>query len=247
MTSGSRVAAIVLAVLVSCAGCAVNRMGDSGVTVSGETEHQSEKVDLAQAKGSDRVSVDLDLHAGELSVDSGAKELLEADFTYNVPQWKPEVQLQKSGFRSTLSVKQGGASANLGDSKNRWEIKLNESVPLDFLLKCGAGENKLRLGQFDLRSVEVHLGAGRVEIDLRGRKPTHDYAVSVHGGVGEAIIHLPNDAGIVATASGGIGEIEVRGLEKQGGEWRRAAEGKNQSTVHVDVHGGIGHILLDAR
>ena len=236
-----------LALLAGLGGCNVTINGDHAISGTGETIHESNTVDLAKAKGVERVRVNLELHAGELDVDGGAKELMEADFTYNVASWKPEVRFERSGFRSTLAVKQGGASATMGSTKNEWRLRLNDQIPTDFSLKCGAGENRLNLGELDLRDVQVHIGAGRVELDLRGRQPKHDYSVSIHGGVGEAVVHLPADTGVVATASGGIGEIEVSGLEKQGDEWRSGAAGKGKSTIHLDVHGGIGKITIDAR
>lgn len=239
--------AIAVTLLAGLSGCRVNTYGDGRTDEPGETIRESNTVALAKAEGVDRVRVALDLHAGELHVDSGAKELMEAEFTYNVPSWKPEVRFDRSGFRSSLSIKQGGSTATLGSTRNEWRLKLNDGIPIDFSLHCGAGENRLNLGQLDLRDVDVHIGAGRVELDLTGRQPKHDYSVSVHGGVGEAVVRLPSDAGVIATASGGLGEIEVNGLEKQGGEWRSGASGKGKSTIHVDVHGGIGKITIDAR
>lgn len=233
--------------LAGLAGCRFDINGDRAISGTGETVRESNSVPMSKAEGVERVRVALELHAGELHVESGAKELMEAEFTYNVSSWKPEVRFDRSGFRSTLSIKQGGSTATMGSAKNEWRLKLNDEVPIDFSLQCGAGENRLNLGQLDLRDVQVHIGAGRVEIDLTGRQPKHDYSVSVHGGVGEASVRLPADVGVVATASGGLGEIEVNGLEKQGNEWRSGASGKGKPTIHVDVHGGIGKITIDAR
>ncbi len=233
--------------LAGLSGCRFDVNGDRTINGTGETVRETNNVALSKAEGVERVRVALELHAGELHVDSGAKELMEGEFTYNVPSWKPEVRFNRSGFRSTLSIKQGGASATMGSAKNEWRLKLNDGIPIDFSLQCGAGENSLNLGQLDVRDVEVHIGAGRVELDLTGRQPKHDYSVSVHGGVGEAVVRLPADVGVVATASGGLGEIEVNGLEKHGGEWRSGASGKGKPTIHVDVHGGIGKITIDAR
>ncbi len=235
------------AMLAALGGCNVTVNGDRAIASAGDTIHETSNIDLAKAKGVERIRVNLELHAGELHVDAGAKELMEGDFTYNVASWKPEVRFDRSGFRSTLSVKQGGASATMGSTKNEWRLHLNNDIPIDFALHCGAGENRLNLGELDLRDVQVHIGAGRVELDLRGRQPKHDYSVSIHGGVGEAVVHLPADVGVVATASGGLGEIEVNGLEKQGHEWRSGSAGKGKSTIHLDVHGGIGKITIDAR
>ena len=236
-----------IALLAGLGACrvAVDRADSNSET--GDTIHEARTVDLSKAAGSERLRVDLELHAGELHVDGGAKELMEGDFTYNVSSWKPEIRFDRSGFRSILSVKQGGSSASMGSTRNEWRLRLNEGIPTDFSLHCGAGENRLNLGALDLRDVEVHIGAGRVELDLRGRQPKHDYSVSIHGGVGEAVVHLPVDTGVVATASGGLGEIEVDGLEKQGGEWRSGPSVKGPATIHLDVHGGIGKITIDAR
>lgn len=239
--------AIAVTLLAGLSGCRFDVNGDRTVSGTGETVRETNSIAMSKAEGVERVRVALELHAGELQVDSGAKELMEGEFTYNVPSWKPGVRFDRSGFRSTLSIKQGGSSSTMGSAKNEWRLKLNDGVPIDFSLHCGAGENRLNLGRLDLRDVDVHIGAGRVELDLTGRQPKHDYSVSVHGGVGEAVVRLPSDVGVVATASGGIGEIEVNGLEKQGGEWRSGAAGKGKSTIHVDVHGGIGKITIDAR
>ena len=240
---------IAAALLVALAGCRIDTNGSTEREIAGigETIRESRSVDLSKAQGSERVRVELELNAGELRVEGGAKELMEADFIYNVASWKPEIQFDKSGFRSTLRVHQGGHTASIGKTQNEWRLKLNDTIPMDFSLHCGAGENRLNLGQLDLRGVEVHIGAGRVELDLRGKLPQHDYSVEVHGGVGEAVLRLPPDAGIEARASGGIGEIDVRGLEKHGDHWRNAAAGKGQATIRVEVHGGIGSISIDAR
>lgn len=247
MPSKSFLRVLAVSLLAGLGGCRFDVNGDRTVGGTGETIRETNSVAMSKAEGVERVRVALEVHAGELQVDSGAKELLEGEFIYNVSSWKPEVRFDRSGFRSVLSIKQGGSSATMGSAKNEWRLKLNDGIPIDFSLHCGAGENRLNLGQLDVRDVEVHIGAGRVELDLTGRPPKHDYSVSVHGGVGEAVVRLPSDAGVVATASGGIGEIEVNGLEKQGGEWRSGASGKGKPTIRVDVHGGIGKITIDAR
>jgi hypothetical protein len=52
--------------------------------------------------------------------------------------------------------------------------------------------------------------------------------------------------GIIANASGGIGDIEVHGLEKHNGRWTNAAYEHSPVTIHLEVKGGIGNITLTA-
>ncbi len=127
--------------------------------------------------------------------------------------------------------------------ENRWNLKFANDVPLDLNVRCGAGDNQLDLSGITLRSVEVHLGAGRVEIRLPS-KPDKSFPVKVHGGVGEAIIRYPDGVDIEAEAAGGIGEIEARGLVREGGKYLSKEFGKAKSAIRMEIKGGIGAIRI---
>jgi predicted membrane protein len=96
-----------------------------------------------------------------------------------------------------------------------------------------------------LRSVEVNMGAGQLDVDLRGA-PKRSYNVRINGGVGEATVYVPRSVAVEATATGGIGEVSVSGLEKRGGYWFNPAHEHDPVTVRVDVKGGVGQIRLVA-
>jgi hypothetical protein len=95
----------------------------------------------------------------------------------------------------------------------------------------------------NLSAVRANVGAGEVTVDLRG-EPKRDYTVDIRGGVGEARVHLPRAAKITATATGGIGDISVDGLEKRDGAWVNPEAADGAPSVRVDVKGGIGQIRL---
>lgn len=242
MRSGSTLA--VGAALLVGAGCAVN-VGDGPRGSIGEERHETRSVARSAAAKAERVSAEIHMGVGELNVQGGAKELLEAEFDYNVAGWKPEVRYEgEGGFRGKLVVRQGAGSVALGDVKNRWRLKLAEDVPLDLAVHCGAGENKLDLSRLDLRKADVHMGAGSVEMDLRGQ-PKHDLTVDINGGVGEARIRITADSQVIATARGGIGQIDVFGMEKRGGEYVTDKK-MAKATLRLNVKGGIGRIEIRA-
>jgi hypothetical protein len=243
MTLYSRAYIPMLAALASC-GCVVNDLGGR-LEQPGETITEKVVIQRSKAPDAEMLKVDLTMGAGELVVSPGAKELMEGVFTYNVPGWKPEVKMDGAGFRARLSVKQGSASSSFGEVKNIWDLKLADNIPLDLSIRCGAGENKLNLGAMSLRSVQIEMGAGQVDMDLRG-KPAKSYEVRIEGGVGQAKVYLPSDVGIAADAHGGIGEIKVRGLKKDGDRWVNDALGKSKVTIHLTVKGGIGEIDINA-
>jgi hypothetical protein len=225
------------AVVLFITGCDVHSVE------SGPTQRESKSIDLDK---SEMVRTELRMGAGELRVSGGAAKLMEGDFAYNIPQWKPEVRYSATGFRGSLSVEQGSASSTGRNSINEWTLRLNDSVPMDVVVKCGAGEAKLNLSTLSLRSVEVEMGAGELVLDLRGA-PKRDYDVRIRGGVGEATVQLPRDAGIQAEARGGIGSINVHGLTKKDGDhYENDAYEHAKVRIHLDVKGGIGNINLYA-
>ncbi|HXJ91946.1 MAG TPA: toast rack family protein [Terriglobia bacterium] len=77
----------------------------------GETRTESKTVQLGAAKA---VRVNLKMAAGELKVAGGASDLMNADFTYNVPRWRPEVKYDVTGGTGQLSVQQPPESGGHG-------------------------------------------------------------------------------------------------------------------------------------
>ncbi len=192
------------------------------------------------------VRMELVMSAGEVSLKGGASKLLEGTLFYNIPSMKPVVRYEDTGFRGHLLIDQSGdSSIHIGKNiRNKWELAADNNIPLDLILRMGAGESRLILGEMTLRRVEVNVGAGKMTMDLRG-DPQKDYDVEVHGGVGEATIHLPTDIGVSVNARGGLGEIKTSGdLRKDGPSYVNSAYGKSGVTVRVDVQGGIGQINL---
>jgi len=208
----------------------------------GPTQYESRAVDR---DASERVRVKLDMGAGDLKVSSGTQKLLQAYFTYNVPELKPEIHYSAAGGIGDLHVVQPSHGPRIGNMKYEWDLRISDLVPLEMHVNFGAGKAQLDLGSLDLRSVQLDMGVGQLEMDLRGN-PKHDYNVKVSGGVGEATIRLPSNIGIEARASGGIGDISARGLRKEGGRWVNDAYSEPGVKIHVDVEGGIGSIRLIA-
>src|SRR5712664_2800905 len=182
---------------------------------TGPVKHESQSIDLDK---SERARVELSMGAGELTVRGGSPKLLEAEFDYNVPAWKPLVKYNSSGFRADLSVSQPRGLSGGSNITYKWNLRLTDTLPLDVVARLGAGEARMDLGTLKLRNLEVNMGVGQLRLDLRGA-PKHSYDVAIHGGVGEATVFVPRSVGVIANAKGGIGDVSVRGLEKRGAQW----------------------------
>lgn len=222
--------------LLFLAGCDLERVS------AGAIQNESRTVDRDK---SELVRAEIKLGAGELHVRGGAEKLLEANFRYNVPAWKPEIRYHATGFRGVLSIEQPGHGGPGKDVTYDWDLRFNNDTPLDMIVHVGAGEARLDAGSLWLRSLEVNMGVGELKLDLRGT-PKQDYDVRVRGGVGEATIQLPTGVGVMAEATGGLGGVNVLGLKKRGNRYSNDLYDIAKVRVHVDVKGGIGSVNLFA-
>lgn len=223
-----------LAVVLCLTGCGVP---------AGPTQHDSRSI---EPDASETLRAELRMGGGTLKVSGGSPKWMQADFAYNVPSWKPDVRYATTGSHGVLTVEQPSSSqTHMRSTTNEWDLRLNNQISTDLIAHVGAGEARLDLGSLSLRSVEIEMGAGELRLDLRGN-PKRDYDVRVRGGAGEATVYLPRNVGVYAKATGGLGDIKVRGLRAEGEHWINDAHGTSQVQLRLDIRGGVGAISLIA-
>jgi len=230
----------------------------------GPLERESTTVELGNA---DSVNATIRMSAGELKVEGGSEALLNADFAYNVADWKPEVTYGVVDAVGRLDVRHAERDALPVTNKvrNEWDLQLNENVPLDLRIEMGAGKHSLdlegltlteldvKLGAGDmsltlgdnagLNRVKLNIGAGDVEFDL-GSTWTQDASISIQGGVGKTTLYLPKDIGIHLSVTQGIGDLDVSGLTRKGGAWVNEAYDRSENTLEISIQAGIGEIEI---
>jgi hypothetical protein len=219
---------------LALAGCVIE-------TRTGALQHDS--VSVAR-DASEFLRVNLTMGAGNLRVSPGAAHFLDGDVTYNVESWKPVVKYTSAAGHGNLDISQPGLHrGQTGNVKYEWDLRLADNIPLDLAVHFGAGDAHLDLGNLSLRSVDVEMGVGRLDMDLRG-SPRRDYEVRIRGGIGEATIRLPRETGVYAKAEGGIGSVHSTGLRQEGDHLVNDAYDHSKASIHLDIQGGIGAINL---
>jgi N-terminal domain of toast_rack, DUF2154 len=228
------------ATAVLAGACGTQRGGSQQV---GKMQRESQSVSLENAQSA---RAELKMGAGELNITGGADQLMEGEFSYNVSEWKPKVSYDVSDQKGEIVVKQGGTEGvHLdADGRNEWDIRLNDEVPTDLVVKMGAGESDLDLDSLALTGLDLQMGAGKTTVDLTGDY-VQNFDASIQGGVGEATVMLPSEVGVKAKAEGGLGTINAKGLKKVGNSYVNDAYGESDVTLNVEVQGGVGEINLE--
>jgi CubicO group peptidase (beta-lactamase class C family) len=208
----------------------------------GALQTESQSVELGDATS---VRVEIDLGAGDLELTGGAEKLLEADFTYNVADLKPEVAYTDGA----LVVRQpdvGGLPSLRGITgyRNEWGLRLHDEASLDLHVAVGAGTSNLKLAGLSLTGLDVTLGAGETTVDLSGDW-VRDLDVTIDAGMGEVSVRLPKDVGARVEVEAGVGAIEAAGLTQDGDVYTNAAYGVSEVTLRVNLEAGVGRINLE--
>jgi hypothetical protein len=208
----------------------------------GELQTESQSVELG---GDASVRVEINMGAGDLDVTGGAEKLLEADFTYNVAELKPEVKFTNG----TLVIWEPGKEGRIDwrgirDFRNEWSLRFNDEIPMDLRVEMGAGTSDLKLAGLSLTSLDVTLGAGKSTVDLSGDW-TRDLDATIKTGAANVTVRLPKDIGVRVEINAGPTAINAPGLIKDGNVYTNDAYGVSDVTLQIKMEAGVGQINLE--
>jgi hypothetical protein len=216
----------------------------------GPMQNESRYVPMGDVKS---VNAKVTMGVGMLAVEGGAKDLMDANFIYNMASWKPEVSYSVSNGVGDLQVRQpsGGGVSLKGDVRYDWNLRFNDEVPLNLAAVIGTGDGILRLGGLPLTGFDVKSGASNLTLDFDGPWE-NDLNASIEAGVGELTIVLPQNTGAIVKVSQGVGSTEVgSGLKTEGNEYANKsneyandAYGKTNTTLRIDIQSGAGNTKL---
>jgi len=238
VTSSKRLTFAGLALWFAIIGCGLF------TTSVNDVRTESQSVNLASATSA---NVQIEFPAGELKVQSGTSNLMDASFRYNVDDWQPQVNYSESGTQGELVVSQPGDDKVPvgGGLVNEWEIQLSENIPMDLLIRTGAGNSQLDLGGLDMNSLTVETGAGVTTVNLTGNWQ-HDVDVSIQGGVGELTVNLPAEMGVRVEMDTALVTVNANGLILAENGYVNKAFETAPYTLTLNLQAGVGSVVLVA-
>lgn len=197
--------------------------------------------------GAERVYVELEMGIGTFEIRGGSDVLLDAEFTYNVEEWKPVVKYSVDGDRGRLVVTQPGAGPKRipHDAENEWVLVFSENVPMTISIDMGVGTARMDIGGLELTDLTVDHGVGDLSMDLTGER-NDDLTARIDGGVGEMVLTVPSSIGVRLDADTGIGSLSTNGFTKRGGTMVNDAYGETDAQIDISIDAGIGSITVTA-
>lgn len=128
---------------------------------------EATREDSIDAQGATTARVKLDMSVGSLRLNGGSPNLMDAHFEFN-DGYEPRVDYTVHNGRGELRVAQPSFPKSFKVTRNRWDIRLNDRLPIDLEIDNGAGEAEIDASTVSLTSFEFDNGAGEAEVKLNG-------------------------------------------------------------------------------
>jgi hypothetical protein len=212
----------------------------------GGSQSGGERVALCSAGDAKTVNAQVVMGVGRLTIEGGAKDLLDGRFVYNVPPWHPEVSYNVAVAVGELVVQQPRTSGTStgNDVRYDWNLRLNNDIPTNLKIIFGAGDGYLNLGGMSLTDLRIQSGAANVTLNLSGnwRKGLN---ASIEAGTGNLGLVLPKDTGAIVSVENGVGAVEASsGLRNEGNAYINNAYGRAVTNLTINVRSGVSKVGL---
>ncbi|HSV31063.1 MAG TPA: toast rack family protein [Atribacteraceae bacterium] len=190
--------------------------------------------------------VEIQFGVGELLVSGGAMELIEAEFRYANEHWEPELEHIRRNSLTRVEIDQDLSVLSFfhfGPLENRWNILLNNQVPLDLTVKVGAGKADLSMGWLNLRSLNIKVGAGEMILDLTGAW-AQDCNIELDMAAGTLHLLLPSAVGVRVEAQTVVGQVDARNLTEEDGAYVNLAYHTSPVTLNIRLRNIVGEVVI---
>jgi hypothetical protein len=197
-----------------------------------------------QQRAATSVGASIDMRNGSLKVGGGATELMRGEFTYNVKDWRPEIVYDGDAARGNLQVKQGGGwDWTFWRTRNDWDIRFKDGVPIDLSANLNAGDSTFSVGTLALSTFNANSNAGNITADLTGDMPLLK-RVNANTNAGNITLDLGGTYARPINLSVGndAGNVDVRLT----GTWRADLTGTIEDSagnITVNLPGNVGVIV----
>ena len=171
---------------------------------------------------------------GQIVLGNGSNELMDAEFKYNVAEWKPKVMYSVKGSEGRLTVQQPEVDGSAKENAiYRWDVRLGHGVPISLDIEQGNGKTELDLKGLTVTNADVTTGNGRVTMNLGGTHTSlNTTSIKMGNGVIDAWFTGTYPALRKVNISKGNGSVKL----DLTGDWRRDAD--------ISVNTGNGDMAL---
>jgi len=190
--------------------------------------------------------IDINHGAGLLKIGAGASpaKLVEGTFVGGVEH---RVEYSSQWASLTLSTPSNlifGIPGGVGSEGLRWDLRLNDTIPMEVRLHTGAGETRVDFSSLLVSKVSLQTGASSTVITLPARAGFT--SVDVHAGAASVVLRVPQGvAGRIHLKTGLVGsKIDNTRFPFNGSVYQTPDYESAENRVEIFVEAGVASIEI---
>lgn len=214
----------------------------------------------------EELSFTFEISAGEFQLRSSTSALLETKIEYskelNTPKLTERLR-QDGNLEILLSQTSERTSFKGSNSKNRWDISTNPSLPSNydisigagkidvdlsgsqtshFSLQTGAASADINLSNSLVKELTVKAGVGAVTLDVSGDRH-NNLDLDVKGGIGSLTVYVPKNTGVRFRATG-LGSVDANNFSRRDGYYFNDSWSSEGYKIEMNISAGIGSVTV---
>lgn len=201
---------------------------------------------------SQEIPFNADITTGQIKVEVGGCRLKvnEADDTANFMNIDSNIEDLKQSYNSSTQTGQMRLwrtkhNFSTGDFSNDYlGLSLNPTIAWTVAANLGAVEGQLDFSHIDLKSLDLDVGAG--DIDIIFAKPILETQLDIDGGVASVTLYIPDDVSLQIDYDGALNKTNFSdfGLQKVGEIYQSPHFDETEPHITMSIDMGVGIIEL---
>lgn len=196
---------------------------------------------ISKDENIESMRLELVQHAGEFYLQAHDKEnLAEIHIQSTI---SPEIQQTRTDNVVEVAVRDREKYPHIKKRFSRWDINVQEKIPLEVLLQSGAINAELDLSQLNVSNLSIKAGAGELAINLG---PAVD-KILVESGACSIDVNIPANVGVRLKTSGALISVDSDdGRVISVGDRRYESKGleSKDALVDIEIKAAAGKITL---
>ncbi len=176
---------------------------------------------------------------------AAAADLIKADTKMTVGSYSMSVERNETTGTPVIELKpnEGNVKLENGNLDNRVDVRLNEKPVWTVKVEMGAGQGDIDLSRYDVKKLDVKVGAADIDLKLGNRAVQSD--VNISSGVASLTIRVPKDVGCRIEKDGALNLSQMDDLTKINDDlYESAGYATAAKKITIKYEGGMSKLKI---
>jgi len=193
----------------------------------------------------ERVSIELDLDVGKLTLGESTSLLYECISQYRYKQFEPFEKFSRTEKEADIVIYHSPIIEKWISNhvRNDWQLKLNNQIIYELSAKTGAIDTDFNLSGFKIEKLYIKSGASNINLVL----PQYDSEIMIDSGVSNIKINIPKNVGATVSIDSGISakDLDINDFTKKDGTYISNNYNYSEFKTTIEIDCGVSNIEVN--